>query len=1677
MAQDGTRRWGRVWRRIGLIAGAFVLILILGVTLLGPSIAGRIARGVIERQASEAVAGDVRVDRVRLSWLGPQRIGPVTLTDTGGEAVATLELKATTGLLSLIFGSLDLGAVTIAGTVDIVEFPDGTTNLQRAVASTSTNVPAVPDQRTHPPPPSASAPPPPPTPTSASAQPLPRLPRSLAAAIRIDALDVTYTRRGSDARTALRIEIPGLTGSARLAVGEPITAELKARAMYAAGDVSQPKPAGTLSLSASIKHVIAVDGAVTQDRAELEALVEISEASIELADALMGQDGRLVAALGDRARATLRAWGGASEFYADVSANSPSASADAGIRYTDGWLATSRPLIVRALTEGVTGTSPAFKEALHNHGVFVLDAYPSVTLQLEARIHTHNLSGGPGAPVDLRGSSVSASLRVGEFGARAWLAGDQAPPTAYRVEPWELRLDAPDLGGGIRLHGATAATMDGRSAGALDIDLTLHGLLDDLGGIREAGPEGLDGTIALTGVRTAPFEGVFIPFGFDLASDIGQEINARLTASQRRTASTGEPETLLEAFIEASNLRARAEAEFAGGTIRTVGRGVEARVARAGPLLDRMLKDHGVRVAAPVTITAAIRSVNIAWSALTNPDGLDLRGIAGNFAMNIAEAHGTMQLAGTGESQPWRIAPTQIRAVFPGQGRDITASVVTSASLANKPAGQLDVGITVKPGLDAAGVMPGMKPDAIEARVSLTDVAAASLDTFALTPGPLADALGADIDLEVKAIVRPRQVGTTAGLPRVDGEFALGAKGATASGAFRLSQNTLMLSDPLVLHFPDTGVLLAALLDAEGPAAFNPGGETTLSVRDLAVPFSESNAPDLARASGQLSMHTKGVKANTRIEPARSLGVDTFDATLSLAAGASPSLVLEASGRESHRPVRLTADLKAPGLLRYSDGEFGLDLLGGKLVGALNLDAPSGLADFIFPPDSEDPTTAQLAALLRNLLGETVALNMRFAESAAGFTTTVNITAEQVNTAATADITPDRFTLREFNTTATVTTQAFETLLAAFAPELEPRPRLAQPGPVTLSTAAITVPRTELGAPDLAHVQDVIVSLRAPQRLVVQGLRFAPPEGPARPIGPVGVQNLDASIKVPLAAVIGDGEGDAALTLTATMLDEGGAAGTVSARANVALRGGKPAGRATGEFSTTDLRLRVADRLITDPGLISGAVGDTATANATFDLVFDPEPSEEGPAILSGRFTARLSSPRIQIAQPLTIELTPDTARVSAVRGTWKVAPDWANRWLVTDAAKPRPLQLDREAEVQFNLAALTISRGVDVGPLKPGVFRLQLYAKSPNVTIALPEGVIVTLADLDFTAGHTVQGAGVGLDLKLHDQALRGPEPIRVQGVAYGIADEHGFFTAEAMNLTGSVKAAALSTPLIDAILQQEGLLIEALGPRLMLDVQASGVSMTSGRIVAVTESPRAKATVTGDIKPDGLLTIPQSEFTLMEITPKLGSTLFRAIPSIGGIEKRREDTPHARILITGLTYPLDGDMRRLNAGIRFEPGPIRFTTSPLFGGLLKAVHQRDFAVVGRRLDPLTMNITDGVLAYDRYTFPVGEFTFQTQGSVNIAERSIDVVTYVPLGMLTDEAVGRFRTGVGTILGQVPVLSDLTLVPIRASGSLDKTSVNVDARTFVREFGAKLLRPDQLLERGVRQILERIGG
>ncbi|MEL6796846.1 MAG: hypothetical protein AAFO89_08480, partial [Planctomycetota bacterium] len=144
---------------------------------------------------------------------------------------------------------------------------------------------------------------------------------------------------------------------------------------------------------------------------------------------------------------------------------------------------------------------------------------------------------------------------------------------------------------------------------------------------------------------------------------------------------------------------------------------------------------------------------------------------------------------------------------------------------------------------------------------------------------------------------------------------------------------------------------------------------------------------------------------------------------------------------------------------------------------------------------------------------------------------------------------------------------------------------------------------------------------------------------------------------------------------------------------------------------------------------------------------------------------------------------------------------------------------------------------------------------------------------------------------------------------------------------------------------------------------------------------------------------------------------------------------------------------IRGLDADIVVDVGTARFQASRAFGDVLVFARQRADNEVGRRLEAMTGTIRGGVLDYDPLELPLGEFTITSAGTYDFASRRTNVMTAIPLGALSDKAMGELNTGLGSALSRVvPGLRELTMVPWRVKGTPGNLTITPDIEEFTRQ-------------------------
>lgn len=1726
----------RLWL---LLAGGLLLALVVLVALL-PQIAEALVPRQITFERDGRTTGVLSLQDLDLSWTGPQRVGRAVLTDRGGGTVADLSVVTSAGLWGVAtgamgLGDLDLGTTTLQGKARIVMGPDSRTNVEDAVGA---------DPR-----PSSQPP---------SQEPV-RLPAGLKGRLVLNGLDITYIDRrpeyvGTPAAVA---RVQNLTGAASIDVGGPAAATLNATVLHGPDEASATTPGGALALDATASGLTDASGELTPNLATINAKLEASALSVAVLDTVAGLENRLVAALGERLDATVLVDGTGESATASLRATSPRADAALALAYQGGTLRTTEPGQIRVDTSGL---APLI-EASEAEGGVRLTSLPEVRLTLEHLLL--KLPAGSTAP-DLRGSAARVTLSTGPtegtvlVPAAAATSEDPAPagtPQPFRIAPVEMLLDAPDLAQTVRLTGRTSATISGRSAGDISVDLAATGLLDEAGAPRVGPPTSVQGAVIINEVATAIAE-PFVPEGvLDLNADIGPALDLELRAvTLEPTGPADVPPTRLTIAANSDNLRATGGATLSGGVLAAPEQALQVTLQSVGPLLGRMLADAGVQVAnaGPVTFTVSDLRADLARLGGETPD---YSAVAARAQLQTGPIAGSAVLAEGEPARAWQIAP--INATIDARELASGASVnaATSLMLDGRPAGNVDIDLRAAGLLDAAGAVA--VPRTIDGQARITGVSTALAQRFLPDTGlDLARDLGPTLDVQLTAATAGEAPAPAAGQIRPTRlNLAATSENLTANAAAMIDEGAIATTGEGVrLQIRRAAPILASLM-GEGVSADGDGG-LTASVTGLRVPLVD-RSPRLDRATGQVALKTGGM--TLQIAPAAGSGrpperiaVQQVDLAAALAPDAAPRVTLNAAMAHGDQPVSATADLSLPGLFAPEPpADRPAPALALRPVGRVELKGvPTSLARLGLSPPAE-PGVPDTARLIAEAVGP--AVNLLFTSTPTGeggpLDVGVRLDGERLNAQADASLAPDRLDVRTLTLRSTVTHQLASTLIAAYAPQMQPPPRLSGPFVLTASMTPLAVPLGGGLTPDLAAAPPATITANLQGAAIVEGLTVAgeTPEQ-RRDLGPVGVSNVRLTATVPPAAFAAPPADAPAAPKPATIefaanLLSGPeqVMGELTGNAQTGIAAGRPVGELTGSVRIANLDGKSLDRLAGEQGLVSGALGNTLGFNAKIHATLAPAPpvpatpagqnaASAAPAIERANIEVFLGSPLFKLPRAVQITMDPNRLTlVAPVEATWTVYPAWANRFLqpaeppaqqpradagpqrggvdqiisrprdplpgppapapAAQAVRPAP---DSEAlptrftapiELALNIPTLTLARGggVESGPLKPGVFQLNAQAAAPSVQMRLPEGVAAAFRDLQVSIVGGRQPGAVAFSLTAQDAGAApandggggpGGSDLRIEGAIRQLADAQGVLTTDRAAVTANANLRALPTALVDALANQGGVLVEALGPRISLQANAENLSAQGGTLSVQAESSRAQATLAGSVRDGVLVASGPAGVQVREITPELGRALVTGLPILGQFSKPPTVAP-AIVRATGLRIPIEGDVSKLRGDITIDLGEAQFQVSRVFAALLEGVGAREAGVLGQRLEPIKLQIRDGVVTYERFRIPLGEFAVETRGTVDLVSRRVNVITYLPLGSLTEEAAGGFRGDLGRLLGRaVPSMQDATMVPFRTSGTFDKTETRPDLDLFAEEFTSQL-RPGDVIGGGLQELLE----
>lgn len=1680
-------------RRIILISVGAVLAVVLVVLALAPTIAGSIAPGIAANAINSSINGKATVSGVSLSWFGGQTIGPVTVADAAGKQVASVNLKLSKGLFALARGgmglsAMDLGEIQVSGSADLVRHPDGTLNI----ASLAKPAPAAG----------------PSTPGAPSSQPAaPSLPAGLRARLVIDALQVRYTDEGAKAGGVQSASLPELKGTASIDSGNA-AADIKGEVFYQTFGQDKPVPGGSLSVDAKATGFADSSGRLTPDAAKIDATIQAKDVAVAVADALAGLDNRLVAGIGDKLQATLKASGTLADADATVAANTSAITVDLAFKSAGGVLVTPRPGVISVKTGGMMPLIPGLEDSLKKQDNVTLQRLPDITATLDKVRIPLPLNG---KPLDLRGGTFALAIQSTETLGSVRVPqpdGSAGQPQAYRLAPITASLTSEDLGKKILFIANTAATLGGQSAGTLAADLAAIEPLDAAGKPRTGMPGRVQGNLNLTGVATAIAQPFLASSGVDVAKDIGPTLDLALKAAAgdeegAAPVAAGAPTpTHLALDLKAANLVAVARLQADAKTVRTKPRGIEVQMVNAGLLATRSLAKAGMTIDStmPVTITIKDLVADLDRLAPSKPGaGADLRALTGVVTIQTGTAAGKLAVAGQ-PARVYEIKPLLATLDAKDLGKGVTLKADTSATLEGAPAGTVAVNLAATGLLAADGSLaPGLP--AVNGTVAITEISTAIAQPFVEGAGlDLPAGVGPKLAVNLTATSKGGAASAAGGIPPTDLDVNIKSAGVNSTLALALDGRTVTKrGGEGVLSIKSPGTLAGKAARASG-VALGEGGYAKATVRDLALKFDEKWAPLYAQSRADVEINVGGFSVGMlpKAEPGKPaapavepVALNQFIATAKLAPDATPALTLKGSGSHRNAAFFTQGDLQLVGLIgKDSAGNAVLTPANVRPLGTVDVNnLPTSIVGAFVPPTAAGPDGGpgmDVAKLIRDAVGPTATMKFASIKPATGGElardVSMTVTSASLNGSAAAVIDDRALALNKLDFTGNVTQELAATVIDMLGSGLASTPKLASPASLRLTATPFTVPLAA-GKPDFARASgDASFKVGLEGRTLVDNVVLKGENGQNRNVGTVGLENVMLTADVPLRALAaGSAAAPARAKITGGVL--AGADRRIvdlAGGGQVNLASGKPDGDLNADVTLKLLDAAWVDTFINQPGLIAGGVGENATVQASAVVKFPPASAappagSAAPAFQTASVNASIKSPRLVTSQPLKATLVPDRASLdSPLVVKWTMDPEWATKRLLIPAdAKPGyqpPAVFAAPTEVTVSVFKLGVSTASDGAPLKPGVFIADASIESPGTTLTVGTGKSATQAVVKNFKTRVTGGKDpgtLGFSLTVDDagggSGAGGKPAVQLAGGVYSVSDAQGKVTADKAKITANGTAAGIPTVLVDALAQQNGLITEALGPTANLDIKAEGLSRTSGKLNLVATSPRADAQVQGNIRDGALVTTGQPDVKLKIITPELGGMIVKGLPMVGTFQKQVEDGP-AIIQATGLVVPIDGQVQKLNGTVVLDLGKARFATSNVFSKLLKLAGQKESGSIGRKLEPVTVNIKDGVAVYDRVTIPLGEFNLATRGTVDLVQKRLDVITYIPFGALTDEAAGMFNTGLGKALGgAIPGIEKATMMPFRTSGSFEKHETKPDLELFGKEF-INNIRPDKAI-------------
>lgn len=332
---------------------------------------------------------------------------------------------------------------------------------------------------------------------------------------------------------------------------------------------------------------------------------------------------------------------------------------------------------------------------------------------------------------------------------------------------------------------------------------------------------------------------------------------------------------------------------------------------------------------------------------------------------------------------------------------------------------------------------------------------------------------------------------------------------------------------------------------------------------------------------------------------------------------------------------------------------------------------------------------------------------------------------------------------------------------------------------------------------------------------------------------------------------------------------------------------------------------------------------------------------------------------------------------------------------------------------------------------------------------------------------------------------------PVTLDAKLSNWAAADGSFSVESLRVDGTLAAEKASTRVVGALLGMGAELPEMVGPDLTVSAKAvssgpgtaSATLRASGRFVTL-DAPQL-------VLRKGLLTVVPEKPVTLDFVPS-EPVRRRYLASINPIlrdVRLADDKKPIRFAVESVSYPVDGDLSKLNGDMRLTVGAVlleRNADNELLN-LLKVFQGKDSKPIDGTIDPLVVQIRKGQLAYNDFSVGIERQGdgWRTRlifdGDIDLTKQPAfarTIAANYPMGSLAREVVGLLpnEDGGGTVANVLNTMSlgvgEALQLRIRFRGPLG----DVDGKPAKLERKVKVVFDGKQMGKDIGKTVETVG-